>query len=132
MSFINLDLTGVKEGEIVPEGEYDLRIVKVEDGESRKGNQMTTVTIRIEGTDVPNPAPVQHYITYPTPDLPDNQKYMRLLDIKRFLTLFEVPFDKAGFDSEELLGQTARGMLTQEEGNDGIIRNRLRLPRLRE
>lgn len=132
MSFIKLDLEGVNESEPVPEGEYELRIIKSEDTESKKGNPMTVVTIKIEDGEFPNPSLVYHYITYPTEDLPDNQKYMRLLDIKRFLTLFEVGFQDGGFDSEDLLGQTAKGMLIQEEGEDGIIRNRLRLPRLRD
>lgn len=133
MSFINLNLKGVKEPEAVPEGLYDLRIVKVEDTESKKGNPMTVVTIKVEDADGKNPAPVYHYITYPTKDLPDSQKQMRLLDIKRFLTLFEVAYEEGeGFDTDDLQGQTARGLLTQEEGDDGVIRNRLRLPRLKE
>jgi hypothetical protein len=132
MAFIKIDLTQTKEGEIVPEGRYELRVVRVEDTESKKGNPMTVVTLRIEDSDVPNPLPINHYITYPTEDLPENQQYLRSLEIKRFLTAFGVNYDSSGFDSEDLLGQTAHIMLVQEQGDDHIIRNKLRLPRLKE
>jgi Protein of unknown function (DUF669) len=132
MAFVRIDLTGTKESEVVPEGEYELRVVKVDDTESKKGNPMTVVTLRIEDSDCRNPSLVTHYITYPSEDLPDNLQYLRSLEIKRLLTLFGVEYSSEGFDSEDLLGQTARGMLIQEEGDDGVVRNKLRLPRLRD
>lgn len=129
MSFVKINLKDAKEPEIVPEGEYDLRIVKVMDSETKKKDPMTVLTIKIETTEVPNPAPVQHFITYPNGGQWDD---MRQLEIKRLLTLFGVRFDEAGFDTEELLGATARCLLTQDEGDDGVVRNRLKLPRLKE
>lgn len=129
MSFVKIDLTKSKEPEIVPMGEYDLRVVKVMDTETKKKDPMTVLTIKIETTEVPNPAPVQHFITYPNGGQWDD---MRALEIKRILTLFDVRFDEAGFDSNDLLGQTGRCMVVQEEGDDGVMRNRLKLPRLKE
>jgi hypothetical protein len=132
MGFINVDLGDVKEVEAVAEGEYDLRVVKAEDGESKAGNQMTSVLIRIEDAAIPNPAPVRHWLTYPSTDTPADQRQMRLLDIKRFLHMFGVPMEKGGFDSQDLVGATARCYLSQEEGDDGNVYNRLKLPRLKE
>lgn len=129
MSFVKIDLSKAKEPQIVPEGEYDLRIVKVTDGETKKGDPMTTLVIRIEDAEFPNPAPVMHYITYPNGGQYDD---MRALEIKRLLTLFDVGFDGGGFDSNELLSKTARCLLTQEEGDDSVVRNRMRLPRIKE
>jgi len=129
VSFVKIDLTKSKEPEIVPMGEYDLRVVKVMDTETKKKDPMTVLTIKIETTEVPNPAPVQHFITYPNGGQWDD---MRALEIKRILTLFDVRFDEAGFDSNDLLGQTGRCMVVQEEGDDGVMRNRLKLPRLKE
>jgi len=99
------------------------------DTETKKKDPMTVLTIKIETTEVPNPAPVQHFITYPNGGQWDD---MRALEIKRILTLFDVRFDEAGFDSNDLLGQTGRCMVVQEEGDDGVMRNRLKLPRLKE
>lgn len=132
MGFVKVQLDEVKEGQVVPEGEYELRIIKVEDGESKKGNMMTTVLIKIEDAGIPNPNVIRHWLVHPTSDLPPDQKQMRLLDIKRFLTLFGVAFDRGGFDSDDLLGQTAKCEVRQEEGEDKEIYNRLRLPRLKE
>jgi hypothetical protein len=130
MSFVKINLNGVKEPEIAPEGEYDLRIVKVKDDETSKGEPMTTLTIRIEDPEVKNPAPFQHFITYPNGGEYDE---MRGLEIKRLLNLFDVGFDEGGFDSDELLGKTARCLVIQEESKkDGVVRNRMKLPRLKE
>lgn len=133
MPFVKLALDDVKEPEPVPEGVYDLRIVKTQDTESKKGNPMTVITIRIEDAGIKNPSPIVHYMTYPDADLPEEQKNFRLLDIKRFLSVFGIPFDPHGFDTDGLQGATAnKAMVVQEEGDDKIIRNRIRLPRLRE
>lgn len=129
MSFVKIDLTKAKEAEVVPEGEYDLRVVKVTDGETKKKDPMTTLVLRIEDAAVSNPAPVMHYITYPNGGQYDD---MRSLEIKRLLTLFNVAFDRDGFNSEELLGQTAKCLLVLEEGDDGVVRNRMKLPRIKE
>jgi hypothetical protein len=131
MPFISVPLDDVKEPKAVPEGEYDLRIIDAEDTESKKGNPMTVVRIAIEGEDA---MPIRHYITYPDDNLPREQVQMRLLDLKRFLTCFGIPFDPSGFNSEDLAGATGRCMVIQEEANDesGNIYNRLRLPRLKE
>lgn len=131
MGFISVALDDVKEPTVVPEGEYDLRIVKKEDKESKKGNPMTVCYIRIEDAAVANPAIIVHYMTPPTADTPMDQVSMRLLDIKRFLQLFGVGYGDGGFDTDDLVGATGRGYLIQEEGEDRVVRNKLRLPKLR-
>ena len=132
MPFIKLALDDAKEPEPVGEGMYDLRITKAQDTESKKGNPMTVITIRVEDAGIKNPSPIVHYMTYPDEDLPDEQKNFRLLDIKRFLSVFGIPFDPHGFDTDGLVGATGRAMVIQEEGQDNIMRNKLRLPRLKE
>jgi hypothetical protein len=132
MPFISVPLDDAKEAEPVPEGEYDLRIVKAEDGPSKKGNAMTTVYIKVEDSAYPNAALVRHWITYPDRDTPADQRQMRLLDIKRFLTCFGVAQESNGFNSDDLLGSVGRSFLYQEEADDGNVYNRLRLPRLKD
>lgn len=132
MPFITTPIDDAKEPEAAPEGEYDLRIVKSEDGESKKGNAMTTVFIRIEDAAIPNAAPIRHWLTYPDSQTPADQRQMRLLDIKRFLTVFGIPFEAKGFNTDDLAGATGRCYIYQEEGDDGNVYNRLRLPRLKE
>ena len=47
MTFIPIKLDGVEEASAVAEGEYELQIIKAEFGESKKGNSMVTVTMRV-------------------------------------------------------------------------------------
>lgn len=129
MSFVKIDLKNAKEPEPVPEGEYDLRIVKVMDTETKKKEPMTVVTLRVEDQGFPNAAAVQEFITYPNGGQYDD---LRALQLKRLLTLFDVPFDESGFDSADLMGKTGRCFLTQEEGDDGVLRNKMKLPRIKE
>lgn len=132
MPFINVDLNNAQEPDIVPEGSYNLRIVKAEDGESKQGNEMTTVYIKVESDDFPNSQIIKHWLTYPNSGTPEDQRAMRLIDIKRFLTCFGIKFEGEGFNSEDLVGATGECLVTQEEADDGNTYNRLRLPRLKK
>jgi hypothetical protein len=127
MPFVRIDLTKAREPEAVQEGEYDLRIHKAEDTKTKKGEPMTVATIIIEGE--PKAAPMMHYMVHPNGGQYD---HLRALDMKRFFKLFGVQFDEGGFDTSDLAGKTARCLLQQEQGDDGILRNRLRMPRVRE
>lgn len=132
MAFIKQDLGDVRESQPVPEGEYDLRIIKADRVESKKGNMMTKVLIRIDDPDYPNASPISHFLVDITKDTPEDQAQMRKLDQKRFLVAFDVPHDDNGYDSDDLPGAEARMLLTRDENDDGMVFNRLRLPRLQE
>lgn len=129
MPFIKVALKDAQESEVVPEGEYDLRIAKAEDKDSKKGNPMTQVMIVIDGH--PNAQPVNHFLLYPTKNDDENITNLRLRDTRRFLELFGIEWTPDGFDTDDLVGATARGFLGQEEGDDGNMYNRLRPPRLK-
>lgn len=132
MAFIKADLKDVKEAEAVPEGEYSLRITKVEETESKKGNPMLALTMKIEDAAIKNPAPLRHWIVLPDRDTPEDQVQMRYLELKRLLATFGIRYDGEGFDTEDLVGATGKAFLTQEEGDDGGVYNRLRLPRIKD
>lgn len=133
MPFIKVELDDAHESELVPEGEYELQITKSEDGESKAGNEMTTVYIKVLDSQMPNPGLIRHWITYPDPDSPAEERNMRLVDIKRFLTCFGIAHEGGGFNSDDLVGATGRCLIIQEESKqDGNTYNRLRLPRLKK
>jgi Protein of unknown function (DUF669) len=132
MPKIKLELDDVEEAVLVPEGEYELQIVRVEDGESKKGNEMTTIWIKVLDSEVKNPNLVRHWLTYPTSETPPDQLQMRLLDIKRFLHCFGIDAPDGEVDSDEFQGATGKATIVQEEGDDGNTYNRLRLPRLKK
>jgi hypothetical protein len=93
---------------------------------------MTTVYIKVESNDFPNPQIIKHWLTYPDSDTPEDQRAMRLIDIKRFLTCFGVAMEDKGFNSEDLVGCTGECLVIQEEADNGNTYNRLRLPRLKK
>ncbi len=132
-------LDDTKEQEPVPEGEYDLRVIRFEPSTSKKGAPMFVAQIRIEEQDAPL---IYDYMMLPEPDGEYND--MRLRGIARFLAAFEVPTEGNGFNPEDVEGSTAHLMVTQEiepkkdeNGNiipdqEPIVRNRVRYPRLSE
>lgn len=130
MPFIKQALDA-KEPESVAEGEYDLRIVKVdEETPTKKGDPMITVTIKIEDPDV-NAALFNHWVLLIGPKIKKENHEMYKLNIQRFLQVFGIPHDDDGFDSDDLQGATGRCFLIEDDSaDDGIIRNKLRLPKL--
>lgn len=128
MSFISETLDDVREAQAAPEAEYDLRIAKATKKKSKKGNDMMEVMIVIEDRDVDAP-PIFMYLLGWDRDTADEEVIRRKREIKRFCSVFDVPHD---FDEEDLLGQTGSCLVIQEEDDSGEVRNRLKLPRIKE
>ncbi len=102
------------EDTVVPEGEYDLRIVAATDKRNKKDtHDMTEVMIKPEDAEYPNPAPVFFYLIYPTKADDDEARHRMMQNITRFLKQFNIKYEKNGFNSEDLVGETAKGLLTQ-------------------
>lgn len=132
MPFISIPLKDAREQEAVPEGTYDLQIVKAEDKDSKKGNPMTAISIKIRSADYPNAMLVNHFLLHPHKGMEPDQVARSLRDTKRFLTVFGIPFEGDGFNTDDLQGATAECLLEQETGDDDVVRNRLRLPPLKD
>lgn len=129
MAFIKESLDDVVERKPAPDGEYDLKILKAEEKESKKGRDMVQLLIGFDdGTDAP---PFNHFLLSWTDDDDDAQVQMRKLEIKRFCAAFDVSED---FDATDLPGLTARKIFVKQDEPDdqGIVRNRMVLPRLKD
>ena len=128
MPFISEPLDDIHEPKAAPEDEYDLRIVKADQRDSKAGNDMIALTLVFDDPSVDAP-PFNHFLINPE-GADEDKKRMWSLEIKRFCAAFDVAED---FEAEDLVGEVGRGIfVTQEEGDDGVIRNRMRLPRLKE
>ena len=114
--------------EPIPQGIYELQIIKVKKGVSKAGYLMTIVMLAVVGVDT---APIPYFMLHSTDDLPAHQHRFHCLNIKRFLVHFEVPYDGKGFNTEDLLEATARCLVIQQKGSDGTICNRVQVPRLK-
>ena len=130
MAFINQNLGDAREAEAVPEGRYELRVVKVTERESAKGNKMYQCMLRIEDSDVKNPAPFNHFIMIAGDQTPVETGELFALNNARFFQTFNIPYEDDGFDDEDLMGASGTCDVQQELDDNNIPRNSLRLPRL--
>lgn len=130
MSMIPVDVSGVTEPKAVPGGRYDLSVSSAEEGLSKeKRKPMITVYLNIDGhTDAPN---VRHSISLPAPEDEAKTKAFKMLLLKRFLTLFGIPYDSNGFNLEDFIGATATAELKLGEVDDnGNQYNELVMPKM--
>jgi hypothetical protein len=113
----------------VKEGVYPLRIVKAIAKQSKAGNNMLAITLKIEGTAGTDAALVNENLMIPAEGSEHYRFQMR--NLTRFLGLFGVstfdpdnPSDVGGLE-----GLTAECYLTIEE-YEGKESNKLRLPKV--
>lgn len=126
MTILAINLNDVSEPRPVANGQYDLVIASVEETTTKeKGKPQLRVSIGIGGhDDAPN---VTHFVGLPTDgDEPRSAQFKSLL-LKRFLTMFSIPFGPEGFSLDDFPGATARGELTIDESGDY---NRLVVPKM--
>lgn len=137
MPFISVgkNMDEIPEEEAVPEGEYDLEVVNVNDPkESDKGRTVITCAIRVCDPDYPNARLVSHSLVFPNQeDWEHNEQTANMLmrNCKRFLHAFGVEWTSDGFDTDDLLHAQARCALGMDE-YQGEVANKLRLPRISE
>lgn len=133
MGLLNVNLKDVKESEAVEEGRYQLRIDFAEEGESKKGNPMMTLGLKILDAPIQNAGLVYEYLVVPTASTDDKAAYMMKLKLKRFAAVMGWSEDQlASVEAADIIGETFECDLEQEEGDDKVVRNKLRLPRLKE
>lgn len=127
MPLISIPLGDDWEDKAVPDGEYDLVIEDANEKTSKAGSEMVEVRIAIQDGDYPNSAAVWEYLVFPKEDDEERTKRLQMRNLVRFLTVFGIPFEADGFNSEDLIGATGRCMLKQEE-YEGNVSNKLVLP----
>lgn len=134
MAFVKAAIADAREPELVPEATYKLEILSHkcygadnqqvdDDGDPAR---IQTV-IRIDSDDHPNAELVYHTIW-----LKGKEEFQAttMRDLRRFLHCFEVPYEEDGFNPEDLDGANGECVVYQREGNDGVLRHALRLPRV--
>lgn len=137
MPFVEAALNDAQEASVVPEGTYDLRVIKVEDRNSKAGKPMTVLTVQIEDQDFPNAELMNIYIMHPHPDDEPRIRNLRLLDMRRAAECFGVPYEANGLNTDDFQGATARAVSvrqSEQPGRDGRpprIVNEVQLPKLR-
>lgn len=139
MPFINVNLDEAEESQPAAAGMYNLQITECklqETGANSKvpGSPMFRVTIGFP--DEPNVPNLSQFIMLPTENDEPKQLQMKMLNLRRFLTLFNIPYDSNGIDTDQLAmempGHTANAEVTLTEPDDnGNVYNRLKVPRIK-
>jgi len=136
MSYLPENLDDVEEAKPAPLGTYELQIVRCEEKETGPNSAnpgKPIFHIHLAFTDLELNAPaVRHYLTLPYEG--DENGAFKLLMLKRFLALFNVPYSSdTSTLAMNMIGQTAMVDVSlgdpREEGGD--IFNEIRVPKIR-
>lgn len=130
-TLIPVDVTGTTEPKPVNNGRYDLSISSAEEGLSKeKKKPMITTYLNIDGH--PTAPNVRHSISLPADGDEPKSKEFKMLLLRRFLTLFNIPYDSNGFNIEDFPGATASAELKLGDVDDsGNQYNELVLPKMK-
>lgn len=144
MALINVPLgDDIKDSPPAPEGEYDLKVLKVDSRRNKDDTRdMIVVTLQIESDE--DYALLSEYLSIPHDEDDAKSSKLMSLRIKKFLTAFGIEFSDDGFDPEDLEGAEARLPLRKrelpprkdEDGNvideneEPTIINEIRYPRM--
>lgn len=116
----------------VPRGTYDLKIIKVDDTykSEKTGGISTRCIIKVESPEHPNAANIFYYLGHISPgDDPDKRRFKMRFN-KRFCDLFGITMDAEGFDTDSMLGATARADIDEDTNDRDEPVNTVVLPRV--
>lgn len=135
MAFIEVSGLGDDyEDKHVEEGRYGLRISSAKNQMAKDGKSpQVMVVIAIETDEDGNSvgegvASLFHYLTFPNKDDDKDQVRTKMRMNARFFKAFGVPFEKNGFNDEDLPGLEATVLLGLDE-YEGEVRNKMILPK---
>lgn len=121
-----------KEATTAPAGVYDLRVTDVSDHLGQSGSKSTRVTVEFVGH--PEYSNIRTYLGMTDPERdaqtdaekgrePGTTSRFKQMQVKRFLHLFGVKWDKKGYDPNKLYGKTARCEVQLEVPGDNAPPN---------
>ncbi len=132
MSFIQINLSDVKEAVAAPEDIYSLAIVDVE-GYIKEETKNYVLRCRIAFVDHQGEYNnINHFMSMPGENDDADKAEMKKLFIKRFLTVIGIQYEQSeGFEQDDLMGTNFTCAVQQDEPtDDGTVYNSLILPRL--
>lgn len=133
MPHIPVNLNDAVESKPVKPARYNLTITQVDETVTKeKGTPQLLVNIAVDGHD--DAPTIRHYMSLPTNGDEPKSASFKILLIRRFCSLFSLPYDDSGFDTDAWPGATANmaEVTLSEPDANGNIYNRLNVPRLRE
>lgn len=138
----NLNFDEAVEPQPLPRAKYQVQVTAAEEkvtgpNSKRPGSPQIRVTLGFTGPskEEQNAPPINHFISLPHEDDEAGAANFKVLLLKRFLTLFNVPFSNGDLDVEalcfDLIGRSANAEVTLGEPDDnGNVYNSLVVPRI--
>ncbi len=138
MTFIPVNFDDAVEPKPVSAGRYNLQITACEvakTGPNSKVPGSPQFKASIAFADDPNAPNITQYISLPNEHDEPKSSNFKLLLLKRFLTLFKVPYESNGIDVEkmamDMVGAVASAeVILSEPDDNGNVYNRLTVPRI--
>lgn len=130
MSFVGMNVTGAEEPKARDAGRYRMVVLGVpEMRDSKAGKPM--IVVRTGFRDHPEALSVTTFLSLPHGDDKPEARSFKELQIKRFLTQFNIPYDASGFNLEDFANAEADvDVILGEPNEQGSQFNELRLARL--
>ena len=140
MTYIPANFDDAKEPQPVGGGRYNLQIteaVEVKSGQNSKRPGSPQFRVSIGFPDEQNVPNMTQWISLPHEEDEAKSANFKLLLLKRFLVLFNIPVPRDGIDTDrlamEMVGATANAEVNLSDPDDnGNVYNRLVVPRIRE
>jgi hypothetical protein len=124
MSFLDYDLQNVPELEVLPEGEYELRILACEVKTSQAGNPM--VSLSLDCPAEPNSKGIHHTIMLPTDADDEKKRNGRLRSLKGFCEAFGINTVGGITLDDSVVGNTGWAIIAIESSPEYGDQNRVR------
>ncbi len=140
MTFIAVNLDEAQEPKPAAIGRYNLTVTSCEDtvsGEKSKRPGSPMFKVNLGFVDEPNTPNIMLFLSLPHEDDTASSGQFKMLMLRRFLSLFNVPYSSEGIDTErmanDILGATANCEVGLSVPNDnGDVYNTVVIPKLRE
>lgn len=139
MPFIPVNLDEVQETTTAPIGRYNLVVTGCDDtvtgpNSNRPGSPIFKVTLGFQ--DNPEYQNILMFLSLPNEEDEPRSSQFKMLQLRRFLEVFGVPYDSAGIDTEkmamDIIGRSANLEVNLGKPNaNGDVYNEVRLPKLR-
>jgi len=123
MSILDYNLTDVPDEQIVPAGEYSVKILSAKAKTSQAGNPMIEVAIGFP--DEVDSRTCFHYITLPSEDDDEGKANGKLRRLREFYDAFGVSYD-GPVDLDLVVGETAYAIIAEEEDEEYGPSNRVK------
>jgi hypothetical protein len=141
MPFIPVNLDEAQEAQAAPMGRYNLQITSCEDsvsGPNSKNPGSPLLKVTLGFVDNPEYKNFMTFFSFPSENDEPRSAQFKMLNLRRFLELFNVPYNSNGIDTEKLAmdlnGATANCEVkigAPNPNRDNEVNNELVLPKLR-